>query len=133
MPVTHLITDDLLMFKVSEEVNAKAFYSAWNTIQSDPAFQPPMNTLVDLRGAQVDIPGDDILKMVEYLEAHRSMKRVVIVAERGSFTYAMGRMFCINAECAGFCSEIFLSMSEALAWLNDDSVDETIAPYIGPV
>ena len=132
MSVMHLIQDDLLVFKARDEVSAHDFYAAWDKIRIDPAFQPPIDTLVDLREAQVDIPGNEIESMVYYLKANRFCDKMVLVAARGSFTYAMGRMFCLNAECAGFCSEIFLNMMEALAWLNSESAEDRL-PNTGGV
>ena len=52
---------------------------------------------------------------------------MVFVAERGSFTYAMGRMFCINAEYVGCRSEIFLNMVDALAWLDGEGMGDESA------
>jgi hypothetical protein len=129
MPVAHLIKNDVLMFKAQGEVTTDDFYRAWDTIQADPCLHLPIDLLVDLREAHVDLPGQEIEAIVYDLKRHRVFKKMVFVAERGSFTYAMGRMFCINAECAGCCSVIFLDMSEALAWLEDDSIkDGTSAP-----
>jgi hypothetical protein len=123
MPVTHCIQDDLLVFKASDEVSAEDFYAACDKIHSDPAFRPPIDALVDLREAQVDIPGKQIENMVYHLKAGGHYHKMVIVAARGSFTYAMGRMFCLHAECIGFSSEIFLNRMEALAWLEGPKGD----------
>ena len=70
-------------------------------------------------------PHFGIFRNLSFLEN----RKMVFVAERGSFTYAMGRMFCINAEYVGCRSEIFLNMVDALAWLNGGGMnDESAAP-----
>ena len=75
------------------------------------------------------MPGQEIEAIVYRLKEDRFFKKMVFVAERGSFTYAMGRMFCINAEYVGCRSEIFLNMVDALAWLNGGGMnDESAAP-----
>ena len=129
MTVTHLIRSDLLLFKAFDHVTANDFYAAWNEIRKDGAFQTPIDTLVDLREAQVDIPGRDIETIVDDLNANRFFNKLVIVADRGSFTYAMGRMFCLKAEHVGFCPEICLTMMEALSWLNEDGLKKASATH----
>ena len=123
MPISYLLKEDLLLFRARGEVAVNDFYTAWNEIKNDPSFRLPIDTLIDLREAQVDVPGQEIEDIVYRLKQNRYFDRMVFVAEPGSFTYAMGRMFCINAECADYCSEIFFSMTEAMAWLNDETHD----------
>ena len=131
MPISYLFKEDLLLFRARGEVVVTDFYRAWNEIKADPSLHLPIDTLIDLRDAQVDIPGQEIEGIVYRLKQKRLFGRMVFVAERGSFTYAMGRMFCINAECAGCCSEIFLSMTEAMAWLNDETCEAQALPHKG--
>jgi hypothetical protein len=124
MPISYLFKGELLMFKAIGAVTVKEFYQVWDEITGDPSFQQPLDTLIDLREAQVDVPGQEIEDIVYRLKQDRFFNKIVFVAKRGSFTYAMGRMFCINAECAGCCSEIFLNMVDALAWLDEECVDD---------
>ena len=131
MSVSYLFKDDLLLFKGRGDVTVNEFYRAWDTIKRDPSFQLPIDTLIDLREAQVDVPGQEIEGIVYRLKRNRVFNKMAFVAERGSFTYAMGRMFCINAEYVGYCSEIFLSMTDALAWLNTESVEGGVPPHNG--
>ena len=130
MPISYLFKGDLLMFKDRGDVTVKEFYLAWNKISGDPSFQRPLDTLIDLREAQVDVPGQEIEAIVYRLKEDRLFKKMVFVAERGSFTYAMGRMFCINAEYVGCRSEIFLNMVDALAWLDREGMDDEPAAPI---
>ncbi len=130
MPISYLIKDDLLMFKAQGEVTVNEFYQTWDKITVDSSFHMPIDTLIDLREAQVDVPGQEIEGIVYHLKHNRFFNKMVFVAERGSFTYAMGRMFCINAEYVGYRSEIFLSMADALAWLNDETIEGGIPPHI---
>ena len=130
MSVSYLFKDDLLLFKGRGDVTVNEFYRAWDTIKRDPSFQLPIDTLIDLREAQVDVPGQEIEGIVYRLKHDLVFNKMVFVAERGSFTYAMGRMFCINAEYFGCCSEIFHSMADAMAWLNEESIDGGIPPHI---
>lgn len=127
MPISYLFKGDLLMFKARGAVTVKEFYLAWQKISGDPSFQRPVDTLIDLREAQVDVPGQEIEAIVYRLKENRFFKKMVFVAKRGSFTYAMGRMFCINAEYVGCRSEIFLNMVDALAWLDGDGLGEASA------
>jgi len=120
MPVIHLLRNDVLIFKARGEVSVADFYDAWNDVKTAPSLQIPVDLLIDLREAHVDLSGQEIEAAVYDLKGTPSFNKMVFVAERGSFTYAMGRMFCINAECAGCCSEIFLNMPDALAWLGGD-------------
>ena len=122
MPVTHLFRNDLLMLKAQGEVAVQDFYRAWDQFKADPYFRVPVDLLIDLREAHVDVPGSEMEGIVYELKHHRFFKKMGIVAERASFTYAMGRMFCINAECAGCCSEIFLEMADALTWLEGQTI-----------
>ena len=122
MPVTSLLRNDVLMFKARGEVSIADFYDAWNEAKAISYLKIPIDLLIDLREAHVDHSGQEIEAVVYDLKRNRFFSKMVFVAERGSFTYAMGRMFCINAECAGCCSEIFLDMDEALAWLKDESI-----------
>ncbi len=130
MPVAHLIKNDVLMFKAQGDVTAQDFFDTWDQIKTDPCFHLPIDLMVDLREAHVDLSGQEIEAIVYDLKRHQLFKKIVFVAERGSFTYAIGRMFCINAECAGCCSEIFLDMTEALAWLEGDSINCSTSPPI---
>jgi hypothetical protein len=130
MPVTHLLRNDVLIFKARGEVSVADFYDAWKDVKAVPSFHLPIDLLVDLREAHVDLPGQEIEAVVYDLKRNRFFNKMVFVAERGSFTYAMGRMFCINAECAGCCSEIFLAMPDALAWLEGDSINSGTPPPI---
>ena len=123
MPISYVLQDDLLVFKAKGEVTVKDFYSAWDDIKRDPEFHVPLDTLIDLREAHIDVPGEELDGIVHNLKNNRFFTKMVFVAERGSFTYAMGRMFCINAECAGCCAEIFLDIVEAMDWLNSDSAN----------
>ena len=118
MPISYRLKGDLLMFRAQGEVSVRDFYRAWDEITTGQSFELPINTLIDLREAQIDVPGEEIEGIVYDLKHHQFFNRMVFVAERGSFTYAMGRMFCINAECAGCTSEIFLHISDALSWIN---------------
>ena len=127
MPIAYLLKENLLLFKAEGEVTVKDFYRTWREVAADMSCQVPLNTLIDLRNAHIDVPGQEIETIVHHLKHNRFFNKMGIVAERGSFTYAMGRMFCINAECAGCCSEIFLDMTEALNWL-DCWCDEDTAP-----
>ena len=131
MPISYLFKEDLLLFKARGEVAVDDFYTAWNKITEDPSLHLPIDTLIDLRDAQVDVPGQEIEGIVYRLKQDRLFNKMVFVADRGSFTYAMGRMFCINAEYFGCCSEIFHSMADAMAWLNEESIDGGIPPHIG--
>jgi hypothetical protein len=124
MPISYLFKGDFLMFKARGAVTVKEFYLAWNKISGDPSFQRPLDTLIDLREAQVDVPGQEIEAIAYRLKEDRFFNKMVFVAERGSFTYAMGRMFCINAEYVGCRSEIFLNMVDALAWLDREGMDD---------
>jgi|GEM_PF-3158262 len=128
MPISFLLKDDLLLFKAEGEVTVKDFYRTWDDVAADPSLQVPIDTLIDLRKAHIDVPGQEIERIAYHLKQNRFFNRMVFVAERGSFTYAMARMFCINAECAGCCSEIFLDMAEALAWIGCGSDDDTVIP-----
>ena len=129
MPISYLFKGNLLMFKARGAVTVKEFYLAWNKASGDPSFQRPIDALIDLREAQVDVPGQEIEDIVYRLKKDRLFKKMVFVAERGSFTYAMGRMFCINAEYVGCRSEIFLNMVDALAWLDGGGMnDDSAAP-----
>jgi len=130
MPISYLFKDDLLMLKAQGEITVNEFYQAWDKITNDSSFRPPIDTLIDLREAQVDVPGQEIEEIVYRLKRNRLFKKMVFVAERGSFTYAMGRMFCINAEYVGYNSEIFLNMADALAWLNEETIEGGIPPLI---
>ena len=132
MPVAHLIKNDVLMFKAQGDVTAQDFFDTWDQIKTDPCFHLPIDLLVDLREAHVDLSGQEIEAIVYDLKRHQLFKKIVFVAKRGSFSYAMGRMFCINAECAGCCSEIFLDMTEALAWLEGDSINSGTPAPIPP-
>jgi len=131
MPISYLFKDDLLIFRAQGDVTVNEFYQAWDEIADDSSIHPPIDTLIDLREAQVDVPGQEIEGIVYRLKLNRVFNRMVFVAERGSFTYAMGRMFCINAEYVGYCSEIFLSMTDALAWLKEESIEGGTPPRIG--
>ena len=131
MPVAHLFKNDLLMFKAHGQVTVDDFYRAWDRIKSDLGFHLPLDLLIDLREAHVDVPGHVIEGIVYTLKRNQFFNKMVFVAERGSFTYAMGRMFCINAECAGCHSEIFLRMADALAWLEGESI-QTALPTCTP-
>jgi len=122
MPVIYLLRNDVLIFKARGEVSVADFYEAWDDVKTVPSLHLPINLLINLREAHVDLSGQEIEAVVYDLKGNRFFNRMAFVAERGSFTYAIGRMFCINAECAGCCSEIFLSMSDALAWLAEDSI-----------
>ena len=132
MPVAHLIKNDVLMFKAQGEVSADDFFDTWDQVKQNPCFHQPIDLLIDLRKAHIDLSGQEIEAIVYELKRHQFFKKIVFVAERGSFTYAMGRMFCINAECAGCCSEIFLDMSEALAWLEGDRINSGTPTPIPP-
>lgn len=131
MPVSYQFKDDLLIFKARGEVAVKDFYAAWNEITDNQSLHLPIDTLIDLREAQVNAPGQEIEGIVYRLKQDRLFQKMVFVAERGSFTYAMGRMFCTNAECIGCCSEIFLSINDAMAWLNEEAGDTGIPPHMG--
>ena len=131
MPISYLFKEDLLLFRARGEVTVTDFYTAWDEIKDDPSFNLPIDTLIDLRDAQVDVPGQEIEGIVYRLKQNRYFDRMVFVAEPGSFTYAMGRMFCINAECADYSSEIFFSMTEAMAWLNDETREAGAFPPKG--
>lgn len=130
MPLSYLFKDDLLLFKARGEVTVNDFYLAWDKIKADPSFQRPIDTLIDLRDAQVDVPGQEMEGIVYRLKHNLFFNKMAFVADRGSFTYAMGRMFCINAEYVGCCSEIFHRMADAMAWLNGESIDGGIPPDI---
>ena len=125
MPISYLLIDDLLMFKAIGDVTVHDFYETWDEVATDLPSQAPLDTLIDLREAHIDVPGQEIERIVYNLKQNQFFNKIVFVAERGSFTYAMGRMLCINAEHAGCCSEIFLEMNEALAWLHGDGVEDT--------
>lgn len=124
MPITYVLQDDLLLFKAKGEVTVKDFYRTWHEVKRDPQFHVPIDTLIDLREAHIDVPGEAFEGIVHNLKTNRFFTKMVFVAERGSFTYAMGRMFCINAECAGCCAEIFLDIVEAMNWLDSDSMGQ---------
>jgi hypothetical protein len=126
MPVSHHFKDDLLMFKAQGSIALDDFFRAWNDFTTDPSFQVPVDMLIDLREAQVDVPGQKMESIVYHLAYNRFFNRMVFVAERGTYTYAMSRMFCSNAECAGCCSEIFHTVTEALAWLNAEHIDAPV-------
>ena len=125
MPITHLIEDDLLIFKARGAVTVDDFFKSWDDITSGAPFQPPIDTLIDLRKAQIDVPGHEIESIVYDLKRTRLFDKIAFVAERGSFTYAMGRMFCINAEYVGCQAEIFFGMTEALEWLQGPCGSDT--------
>jgi hypothetical protein len=122
MPVIHLLRNEALIFKARGEVSVEDFYNAWDDIKTAPSLHIPIDLLIDLREAHVDLSGQEIETIVYDLKGRQFFRKMVFVAERGSFTYAMGRMFCINAECAGCSSEIFLNMPDALAWLEGDRI-----------
>ena len=129
MPISYLFKDDMLIFKAQGEVTVNEFYQAWDEITDDSSFHLPIDTLIDLREAQVDVPGQEIEGIVYRLKRNRVFNKMGFVAERGSFTYAMGRMFCINAETVGCCSEIFHNMADAMAWLDGEGMgNESGAP-----
>ena len=127
MPIAYLLKDDLLLFKAEGDVTVKDFYRTWSEVAADKSCQVPLNTLIDLRKARIDVPGQEIERIVNDLKHKRFFNKMGFVAERGSFTYAMGRMFCINAEYVGCRSEIFLNMIDALAWLDGDGLGEASA------
>jgi len=131
MPISYLFKDDLLIFKARGEVTVSDFYRAWNDITDDPSLHLPIDTLIDLREAQVNVPGQEIEGIVYRLKQDRFFNKIGFVADRGSFTYAMGRMFCTNAECVDFCSEIFHRMADAMSWLNGEDIDSAIPPHMG--
>ena len=131
MPITHRIEDDLLIFKARGTVAVKDFFKTWDDITARTPFQAPIDTLIDLRGAQIDVPGHEIESIVYDLKRNRLFNKIAFVAERGSFSYAMGRMFCINAEYIGCQAEIFLQMAEALDWLASQSGSDTPSREIG--
>lgn len=118
MPISHLLINELLLFKAEGEVTPNAFHDAWNRVAAGPSVAVPIDTLVDLRNAHIDVPGPEIEAMVFWLERHRVFNKIAIVADRGSFTYAMGRMFCINYEFIGCQAETFIHIEDALAWLS---------------
>lgn len=126
MPISHHFNNDLLIFKAEGDVALDDFFRAWNDLTTDSGFQVPVDLLIDLREAQVDVSGQKMESIVYHLAYNRFFNRMVFVAERGTYTYAMSRMFCSNAECAGCCSEIFHTMTEALAWLNAGCVDHPV-------
>ena len=125
MSVSYLFEDDLLIFRAQGAVTVREFYAAWKAFTADEPFQPPIDALIDLRGAHVDVPGQEMEQIVYRLKHNQFFNKMVFVAERGSFTYAMGRMFCINAECAGCPSEIFLDMADAMVWLYGEGFDDS--------
>ena len=124
MPVSTILQDDLLMFKANGEVTVKDFYGAWDEIRSDPHFHLPLDTLIDLREAHIDVPGEELEAIVYHLKSNHFFNKMVFVADRGSFTYAMGRMFCINAEWAGYRAELFVDIVAAMDWVNIDSTQK---------
>jgi len=123
MPISYLFRDDLLMLKAQGEATVGDFYKAWEIARTDPHFHIPLNMLIDLRDAYVDVPGQELERVVYDLKGKQFFDKMAFVADRGSFTYAMGRMFCINADSTGFCSDIFLNMADALSWLSGGSPD----------
>ena len=66
MPISYLFKGDLLMFKARGAVTVKEFYLAWNKASGDPSFQRPIDALIDLREAQVDVPGQEIEDIVTH-------------------------------------------------------------------
>ena len=121
MPISYRLIDNLLLFKAEGDVTITQFYRVWGETTSDPSFQVPLNTLIDLREAHIDVPSHEIENIVYHLKRNHLFNKIALVAERESFSYAMGRMFCINAENIGCCSDIFINVAEALAWLGNES------------
>ena len=64
------------MFKARGAVTVKEFYLAWNKISGDPSFQRPLDTLIDLREARVDVPGQEIEAIAYLPKSKTSMTRV---------------------------------------------------------
>lgn len=125
MPITHLFKDNLLMCKARGNLSADNLYTTCRNIMADPDFQPPVDTLIDLREALVDMPGGEIERIVYRLNDSRFFDKMALVAPPRSFTYAMGRMFCIRAEFLGLEAEIFPGMREAAAWLYAENEAQT--------
>ena len=120
MTITPFFKDELLIFRACGDIAIDDFFRAWVSVASETALQMPLDTLIDLRGSQIDVPGHEIESIVYYLKRHAFFNKMAFVADRGSFSYAMGRMFCINAEYIGCRSEIFISMAEALDWIEGE-------------
>jgi len=123
MNISHLLQDQLLIFNAQGEVTVNDFFEAWKIVKSDSHFHMPIDMLIDLRDAHIDVPSQKLERIVYNLKHKQFFDHIAFVADRGSFTYAMGRMFCINSESCGYFAEIFLNMPDALVWLDYRSPD----------
>jgi hypothetical protein len=124
MPITPRFNEGLLIFEARGTITIEDFFRAWKSAVAAPGVRVPLDTLIDLRASQIDVPGHEIESTVYRLKRLALFDKMAFVADRGSFSYAMGRMFCINAEYIGCRSEIFLTVDEALDWLASDNHDQ---------
>jgi hypothetical protein len=117
MSISYFVQNDLLLVEVRGEISFDEFNDACNDITCHLPLAIRIDTLLDLRGATIDIPRLDFEAITRQLRVHRYDNKIGILADRGSFPYVIGRMFCLKAANAGLRCDIFISEWKAKAWL----------------
>lgn len=123
MPISYSVRDDLLLVEVRGDVSFDDFNDTCKDITGNLPLAVRINTLIDLRGSTIDMPRLDFESITNQLKVHRYLNKIGILADRGSFPYVIGRMFCLKADNAGLCCDIFISEWKAKAWLCDQCLE----------
>jgi len=109
----------LVMVTVIDTINFSEMVETINSYHKDENFFFGMNIIYDFRKGDVDISGDEIMHLVEFLQSRNSEKPYklgLVLSEDGTFGF--GRMFSVYSEELPSNLKIFREMPLCLQWRN---------------
>jgi hypothetical protein len=119
MGVDYTIEGKLLAVAFHDSYTLSEIYTAFTRAMTDPALDPPVNVLMDVRHTDYGPPTSDIEALAEHMGAlqNRFGGRWAVVTQPDSLLYAISRMLCCHAEDQGLMMEAFKTYDAAVNWL----------------
>ena len=123
MPVNHTIDIEARLVRIvgSGVVTDDEMVRCVADLRADPALEPNMNTLSDMRDIDVAFTSEGVSRLVTVMRnsADRRVAARAAIVVNSEVAFGMGRMFELRAEQADELSiRIFRDMAEALEWLD---------------
>ncbi len=122
MPLSYQISNDLILFKSSEEYEWAEMLKAVDAALSSAKHGKNLKLMFDERNATYLPTTEELQKIVESIEKWRRLiKKIALVVEKPA-QYGMGRVAQVYLESTKRAFRIFYDIEQASQWLDQEDM-----------
>ena len=132
MSVAFELSKERVVVTARGDLTAGDVVDALEQLYRDPRFRPGMSMLWDVRGARLNVTGEDVRRIVAFVsksrEARGEGKSVVLTGRE--VDYGMARVAQVHMEAIGIELMVFREMEHAERCLDGEGESEVRAPSV---